>query len=346
MPTDLPDYTRLVTVNVDVPDVNIGPVKVAKYETAPADLTDGDKAYILCDIKGRPIVIVYGDVQVDHRKIKGSTLKDPTIPLAIPMSIENPAIAYDPALDLFKVAIYYNGTKIDPRIVRALTSSDVITAVQSTPANLKILAFGNTVKDGSGTSYALLLDANGRLYIRPLSSAVDSIAAVKSGTWNIDNLLNPHPITQTTPGNLRPRIYGNTVKDGSGTDYAILLDADGKVIVSPLASSSVVTVADVNKVTTTKQISASPAAAGNTAIWTPAADKKVRLKFISLECSADVDVGYRFTTTGTIYYLRITKGVYVANFIGCNDEGAADQVLYIYVSGACTIKGYVKGEEI
>jgi hypothetical protein len=37
--------------------------------------------------------------------IKGLLLKDPTIPLAVPISIENPAIAYDSGTDLFKVDI-------------------------------------------------------------------------------------------------------------------------------------------------------------------------------------------------------------------------------------------------
>jgi len=102
---DLPDYTKLIAVNVAVPDVNIGPLKTVKYQVTPGDLADGDKAYILSDVKGRPIVVVYGDVQVDHRKILGVALKSPYVAQCVPTSIENPALAYDSVNDLFKVRV-------------------------------------------------------------------------------------------------------------------------------------------------------------------------------------------------------------------------------------------------
>ena len=59
----------------------------------------------------RKIVVVYeslidaGMVKVDHRQIKGLTLKDPYVPLAVPMSVENPALAYDAVNDRFKIDI-------------------------------------------------------------------------------------------------------------------------------------------------------------------------------------------------------------------------------------------------
>lgn len=59
----------------------------------------------------KKVIVVYegtitgGEVQVDHRKIKGLTLKDPYVALCIPSSIENPALAYDAINDRFKVTV-------------------------------------------------------------------------------------------------------------------------------------------------------------------------------------------------------------------------------------------------
>lgn len=44
-------------------------------------------------------------VGVDHKKIKGVDLIDPNIAACVPISIENPAIAYDETNDRFKVDI-------------------------------------------------------------------------------------------------------------------------------------------------------------------------------------------------------------------------------------------------
>jgi len=105
-------------------------------------------------------------------------------------------------------------------------------------------------------------------------------------------------------------------------------------------------ISDISKVTTTKQFTQTWAGAGNKILWTPATGKKCRLKFLWGELSADVDLGYRFGATGDIYYLRVTKGVFGMNFIGCNDQGDTDEVVYLYASGACSVKGFVKGEDV
>jgi len=55
---DLPDYTRLVTVNVNIPEVDVGPVNVGRYQVSPADVADGSRTPLLTDVKGRAIVIV------------------------------------------------------------------------------------------------------------------------------------------------------------------------------------------------------------------------------------------------------------------------------------------------
>lgn len=88
------------------------------------------------------------------------------------------------------------------------------------------------------------------------------------------------------------------------------------------------------------------AGAGDQAAWDPAAGKAVRVKLISFESSADVQVGWRFGTTETVHVCRTTKGPYVANLVGCNVQGAADENLNIRAEGAVTVKGYVLGKEV
>jgi hypothetical protein len=105
-------------------------------------------------------------------------------------------------------------------------------------------------------------------------------------------------------------------------------------------------IAKITSTVTRKPFSLSFSAAGDQAVWTPASGKKVRLHFISFESDADVQVGWRFGTTETVQVCRITKGIYAINFIGANQEGAADQALYIRAEGTVNVKGYVLGQEV
>jgi hypothetical protein len=104
-------------------------------------------------------------------------------------------------------------------------------------------------------------------------------------------------------------------------------------------------IAKITGTVTRKPFSLTFTAAGDQAAWTPQSGKKVRLYFISFESSADIQVGWRFGTTETAQPCRTTKGVYVANLIGANQEGAVDQALNIRAEGAVTVTGYVLGEE-
>jgi hypothetical protein len=106
------------------------------------------------------------------------------------------------------------------------------------------------------------------------------------------------------------------------------------------------TISKITSSITRKPFSLTFTAAGDTAIWTPASGKKVRLHFLSFESDADVAVGWRFGTTETAQVCRITKGVYAVNLIGANQEGDVDQALYIRAEGAVNVKGYVLGQEV
>jgi len=72
----------------------------------------------------------------------------------------------------------------------------------------------------------------------------------------------------------------------------------------------------------------------------------VRVKLISFESSANVQVGWRFGTTEAVQVCRTTAGPYIANFVGCNVQGAVDQTLNIRAEGAVTVRGYVLGKEV
>ena len=106
------------------------------------------------------------------------------------------------------------------------------------------------------------------------------------------------------------------------------------------------TISSVDATATAYQISLTANNGNSAAIVTPAGGKALRLKFISLEQSAAVDIGYRFGAAGTIYYLRTTAGVYVSNLIGCNNQGAVDAALFINSSGATNVKGYILVTEV
>jgi hypothetical protein len=59
MAGDLPDYTKLISVNVEIPEVEVGPVNVGRYAAAPSDLPDGTRTPVLTDVKGRLIIVQY-----------------------------------------------------------------------------------------------------------------------------------------------------------------------------------------------------------------------------------------------------------------------------------------------
>jgi len=103
---------------------------------------------------------------------------------------------------------------------------------------------------------------------------------------------------------------------------------------------------ELSDIATRKPFSLTFGAAGDQTAWDPAAGKAVRVKLISLESSADVQVGWRFGTWETVQIARLTKGPYVANLVGCNVQGANDENFNIRAEGAVTVVGYLLGKEV
>jgi len=297
---------------------------------------------------GEPDYTKRTTAKIDHWYIKGVELIDPTIAKALPISIENPAIAYDSVNDRFKVDVEALSAGLMGVNLQQVLGAD--------------LSHSNPV-------IARLTD--GSAFIDPR----DIRALTSSDVVTVDNLLNPHPTdVSDRAARLLGIVYGNLAQlqqRDSTYDLFVQLRHAGVEIdprnIRALTSSDIITavqptasnlnatvtqaekdrtISSIDAVATPVQINNTWSAAGDYTVYTPASGKKVRLKFISLELSADVDLAYKFGSSGTLYYLRTTKGPYVSNLIGCNTEGAADEALILNASGACTVKGYVILEEI
>jgi len=277
--------------------------------------------------------------KTDHWWIKGVELKDPTNIECLPCSIENDALAYDEVNDRFKV------------IIEAITAS-ITNDVTDRAARLLGVIYGSQAQQllQRATTYDLLVQLrhNGAEInpqtIRALTSsdiitAYGSLDALQQRATTKDLIVQiQHQGVEKDPTQIRALTNSDVVTVEQATAASL------KATVTQAEKDRTVT--DISYVGTVKQIDNTFAAAGNYTVWDPAADKKVRIKLISLELSADVDLGFRFGAAGTIYYLRTTAGPIVTNFIGANVEGAADELFILNASAACTVKGYVIGEEV
>lgn len=102
------------------------------------------------------------------------------------------------------------------------------------------------------------------------------------------------------------------------------------------------TITDVTKVVVQKPINLTATGI----IHTPAAGKKIRLKGFAWSSNADIVTALRFGTAGDLLFPIQAKGVIGMNLVGCNIEGAVDESLYGYLSGAGTMRGTVLLEEV
>lgn len=277
---------------------------------------------------------------VDHKKILGVDLTSPTVAACLPVSIENPAIAYDVSNDRFKVD------------VEAMTVGTIDTDVVDRAARLLGVVYGNLdqLQQRATTKELLVQLRSGGAEIDPRDRSW-TITENLARSWNLS--ASDVPDLSDRAARLLGKIYGTQdVLQQRATSKELIVQIQHQgaekdpTQIRSLTSSDQITVADIAKTCTEKQISNTFAAAGNYTVWDPDADKAVRLKFLSLELSADVDLGYRWGAAGTIHYLRTTAGPYVANLVGCNVQGAADDLFILNASAACTVKGFCLGEEI
>lgn len=189
---DMPDYHMyVVPVTVSIPTGESPISDVAKYLETPEAIADGERGPLLIDQYGRAYVIIYGVPEIDHAKIKGVALKDPTVAASVPISIENDAIAYDAVNNLFYVKIAAGGTATpttySPPSTLLAGDKDVSAAATpealaaSTPVLNSVLVQAKTGNTGSvfvgnateqhvelspGRSHTLVVDDLAKIYIK------------------------------------------------------------------------------------------------------------------------------------------------------------------------------------
>jgi hypothetical protein len=277
------------------------------------DLPDYEKKVVVVTIPGD----YPAEMKIDHRKILGEALKTPTFANCVPSSIENDAIAYDPTTDRFKVD------------VQKWSAAEVVSVAQSGAwtAGRNWVLGSSDIPD--------LLDKAGRL----LGIVYGSLDKLQQQATTKELLVQiAHQGVIKDPTQIRA-LTASDIVTAKQSDETLL-----KATVTQAAKDR--TISSIDATATALQINLAANNGNSAALYTPAAGKAIRIKFISLEQSADVDLGYRFGAAGTIYYLRTTAGLYVSNLIGCNNQGAADAALYINSSGATNVKGYIMLTEV
>ena len=82
---------------------------------------------------------------------------------------------------------------------------------------------GNTVGDGSGTATSLKTASDGSVHVVVENSDNVLIKGIQDGTTTQKDAKT------NSNGDLRSALIGNTIKDGTGDNYYVLVDSDGKL---------------------------------------------------------------------------------------------------------------------
>ena len=331
MTGDLPDYEKKIVI-VTIPGNYPAEMQVDITKVKSIALKTPTVAACI------PVSIEH-IIQTNAMQILGVALMSPTIAKCLPISLENPAIAYNQGTDRFKVdieALTVGTIDVNPtdKWARQLGLVDLSRVLGAA------LAHNNPV---------ISRLTNGSAFIDP-----------RDRNWTItESLARSWTLGDTDIPDLKDRagrllgLIANTIfnvgnfpstYDVSDRAARLLGVISGTATVTQAAKDR--TISSVDATATALQVSLTANNGNSAALVTPAGGKALRIKFVSLEHSADVDLGYRFGAAGTIYYLRTTKGLYVSNLVGCNNQGAADAALYINTSGASNIKGYVLYTEV
>jgi len=98
---------------------------------------------------------------------------------------------------------------------------------------------------------------------------------------------------------------------------------------------------------TIHHFSVSASGAGSATIYTPASGKAVQILGWSFYCDADVTCELRFASTGNVIAGLPVKGAHAANLVGLKPpQGAVNESVGIYVSGAANVKGWICVKEV
>jgi len=306
------------------------------------DLPDYEKRIIIVTPPGDYPAIL----RVDLRQVLGEDLITPTIAGCVPTSIENEAIAYDATNDWFKTYIENDALAYDSGNDRFKVDIEAMSvgAIQTQTDLIKVLG---AALSHENPVIGRLTDGVAFIDPRDVSDRAGRLFGVVYGSLD---KLQQRATTKELIVQIQHQgaeIDPTEIRGLTSSDVVTVEQSDQtklKATVTQAAKDR--TISSVDATATAVQINIDALNGNSSALHTPASGKAIRIKFISLEHSADVDLGYRFGAAGTIYYLRITAGMYVSNLMGCNNQGAADAALYLNSSGATNVKGYVLLTEV
>lgn len=271
--------------------------------------------------------------------IKSVLLQDPTIAACLPISIENPALAYNSWTDRFKVDI------------EAMTVGTIVTDISDDwTRQLGLVDLSRYAGAAVGHGNPLISRlTDGSSFIDPRDIS-DRAARLLGKIYGDQGVLTQRPTSLDLYVQLRheaAEIDPRAIRALTSSDILTIVQATAANLNATVTQAAKDrTISSMDATATPYQISKTWAAAGDYTVRTPAGGKAIRLKFISLELSADVTLGYKFAAGGDLHYLRTTKGPYVSNLMGCNNQGAADAALILNSDGAATAKGYVLLSEV
>jgi len=104
---------------------------------------------------------------------------------------------------------------------------------------------------------------------------------------------------------------------------------------------------EIHQVGTVKYLAPTSLAAGGSAtVWTPAAGKAIRLKFLSVSVDAATLITLTFGTTDFLALQFPGKGTNLMNLVGSNIQGGTDEALKVTTSEAATVSCTAVGDEV
>jgi hypothetical protein len=301
----------------------------------------------------RKVIVVYegtitgGEVKCDHWKIKGLTLKDPYIALSIPMSVENPALAYDAVTDRFKIVLEAVTAGVIPVSLSTLLNPHPVSLASiPNPSNLDVAlstrATGAILNPHPVSLSSIPNPSNLDIAISLLSRET-TLAAFSAKITNplpvsLSTLLNPHPVSLSTLLNPHPVTQTNeTLLKSTVTQAAKDRTVTGTLTQSTKHDAQTFLSARIDTATGTTNVAVVAAqGAGN----------KIYVIGYQLQAKGDVEAVLRSASTDLSpeWDFNAREGVVapICNWPAFYFVTAANEALNIYLDAAIRVTGNVQ----
>jgi len=193
----------------------------------------------------------------------------------------------------------------------------------------------------------------------PVKVNVDNVGLAKDATLSSELTRkvkgDQGVIKQVSATDLRLDVYASYVANPSNLDVLLSTRASEATlgaIKNALASVAtdklrVQPVDPTPREGAVKHFSVALTAAGSSIIYTPSTGKAARVLGWSFYSDADVVVELKFGTSGNVIAGLPAKGAHAMNLIGLNTpQGAVNETIVIYGSGAVNVKGWINVVEV